>query len=276
MDDEALLALYDRRRECSRSLNAALVGAASKQATLNAGKRLGLVQGGVFVFDNPQEATILSDACVYAVRDATGDNAPQRAARRGDYAAGSPEQEVLSAMSRARFSLFALGDRVPGVWIEAADVLTNQRYRIVDRGLSATPTPLFAARLVVYPEFAMTTGAGMPIAEKAVFERLADAIVEHGITLAALRAPEVSPQLQDEFFYATASHLLREGVLRRTRYIDPTNPEELAALAEDEGGVELGGFSPPQLPVRREGIKVGRNDPCPCGSGRKYKKCHGA
>jgi preprotein translocase subunit SecA len=28
--------------------------------------------------------------------------------------------------------------------------------------------------------------------------------------------------------------------------------------------------------VRREGPKVGRNDPCPCGSGRKYKKCHGA
>ncbi|MDP9120648.1 MAG: SEC-C metal-binding domain-containing protein [Acidobacteriota bacterium] len=22
--------------------------------------------------------------------------------------------------------------------------------------------------------------------------------------------------------------------------------------------------------------KVGRNDPCPCGSGKKYKKCHGA
>ncbi len=22
-------------------------------------------------------------------------------------------------------------------------------------------------------------------------------------------------------------------------------------------------------------IKVGRNDPCPCGSGKKYKKCHG-
>jgi preprotein translocase subunit SecA len=28
--------------------------------------------------------------------------------------------------------------------------------------------------------------------------------------------------------------------------------------------------------VRREEPKVGRNDPCPCGSGRKYKKCHGA
>ena len=28
-------------------------------------------------------------------------------------------------------------------------------------------------------------------------------------------------------------------------------------------------------PVVREGVKVGRNDPCPCGSGKKYKQCHG-
>jgi len=27
---------------------------------------------------------------------------------------------------------------------------------------------------------------------------------------------------------------------------------------------------------RRETPKVGRNDPCSCGSGKKYKKCHGA
>jgi preprotein translocase subunit SecA len=28
-------------------------------------------------------------------------------------------------------------------------------------------------------------------------------------------------------------------------------------------------------PVKRQQAKVGRNDPCPCGSGKKYKKCHG-
>ena len=28
-------------------------------------------------------------------------------------------------------------------------------------------------------------------------------------------------------------------------------------------------------PQRREMPKVGRNDPCPCGSGKKYKHCHG-
>ncbi len=32
----------------------------------------------------------------------------------------------------------------------------------------------------------------------------------------------------------------------------------------------------PQATVVRKGEKVGRNDPCPCGSGKKYKKCHGA
>lgn len=35
-------------------------------------------------------------------------------------------------------------------------------------------------------------------------------------------------------------------------------------------GVQIAG-----PPVRREEPKVGRNDPCPCGSGQKYKKCHG-
>ena len=35
------------------------------------------------------------------------------------------------------------------------------------------------------------------------------------------------------------------------------------------------GKPPPNKPVRLEGPKIGRNDPCHCGSGKKYKKCHG-
>jgi len=31
----------------------------------------------------------------------------------------------------------------------------------------------------------------------------------------------------------------------------------------------------PAQPFVRAGQKVGRNDPCPCGSGKKYKQCHG-
>jgi len=36
-----------------------------------------------------------------------------------------------------------------------------------------------------------------------------------------------------------------------------------------------GGGDAKQPAQRRTGEKVGRNDPCPCGSGKKYKKCHG-
>jgi hypothetical protein len=32
----------------------------------------------------------------------------------------------------------------------------------------------------------------------------------------------------------------------------------------------------PLAPYRRAAPKLGRNDPCFCGSGRKFKKCHGA
>jgi preprotein translocase subunit SecA len=31
----------------------------------------------------------------------------------------------------------------------------------------------------------------------------------------------------------------------------------------------------PKVIVRRDTPKVGRNDPCPCGSGKKFKHCHG-
>jgi preprotein translocase subunit SecA len=37
-----------------------------------------------------------------------------------------------------------------------------------------------------------------------------------------------------------------------------------------------GGSAESSTAPRRTGDKVGRNDPCPCGSGKKYKKCHGA
>lgn len=41
--------------------------------------------------------------------------------------------------------------------------------------------------------------------------------------------------------------------------------------------VNLDDFNIPEhIPIRRESPKIGRNDSCPCGSGKKYKKCCGA
>ncbi len=52
---------------------------------------------------------------------------------------------------------------------------------------------------------------------------------------------------------------------------------ELAEFKRDKDGSWLfydGKLVKPE-PFKREGPKVGRNDPCPCGSGKKFKKCCG-
>ena len=55
---------------------------------------------------------------------------------------------------------------------------------------------------------------------------------------------------------------------------DETNstpaPEQQAAAAPPPRR------APQPAPVKREQPKIGRNDLCPCGSGEKFKKCHGA
>jgi preprotein translocase subunit SecA len=59
------------------------------------------------------------------------------------------------------------------------------------------------------------------------------------------------------------------------------NKEEIDAIGDDYAANEKDYFDPSggsatvtQEPIR-VGPKVGRNDPCPCGSGKKYKSCHG-
>ena len=51
--------------------------------------------------------------------------------------------------------------------------------------------------------------------------------------------------------------------------------ENLLSTARAEEGKPVEGQAAVKTIVREE-PKIGRNDPCPCGSGKKYKKCHGA
>ncbi len=48
--------------------------------------------------------------------------------------------------------------------------------------------------------------------------------------------------------------------------------DEALGLADAEAGAAA---ASPVMPFEREGMKIGRNEPCPCGSGKKYKQCHG-
>jgi len=63
---------------------------------------------------------------------------------------------------------------------------------------------------------------------------------------------------------STSADELEEAFMRRKR-----RELEQARMAGS-------GEAQPVQQVVRGQEKVGRNDPCPCGSGKKYKKCHGA
>ena len=55
--------------------------------------------------------------------------------------------------------------------------------------------------------------------------------------------------------------------------IDDVSAENTGAQ-ENPKAAGVAGESAEQ-PFVREGKKVGRNEPCPCGSGKKFKQCHG-
>ncbi|MBP7341181.1 MAG: preprotein translocase subunit SecA [Smithellaceae bacterium] len=52
--------------------------------------------------------------------------------------------------------------------------------------------------------------------------------------------------------------------------------EEIRQKQKQDYVLSRGEDTPAKQTIKREGAKVGRNDPCPCGSGKKYKKCCGA
>jgi preprotein translocase subunit SecA len=60
------------------------------------------------------------------------------------------------------------------------------------------------------------------------------------------------------------------------RYQHADYEEALANGGNGGGGDTAVAAAPPKaVPFARAGEKIGRNDPCPCGSGKKYKQCHG-
>jgi preprotein translocase subunit SecA len=69
----------------------------------------------------------------------------------------------------------------------------------------------------------------------------------------------------------TVEHLFRVQMVRQE-----TPPPPVSAVFPKSQEMQLNrGESPQDRTVHREAKKVGRNDLCTCGSGKKYKKCHG-
>jgi preprotein translocase subunit SecA len=76
-------------------------------------------------------------------------------------------------------------------------------------------------------------------------------------------------------------HLVRPEPRRQLFYpmpVDPMDPSIIGQpLVDDMGSFRPNGgngHGAADLSGAKGAPKIGRNDPCPCGSGKKYKKCH--
>ena len=80
-----------------------------------------------------------------------------------------------------------------------------------------------------------------------------------------------------ELFQEMISRIKEEtlGILYRIQISEPQNIADLQQPKEQELVFSSGDEPAKKNPVKRTQKKVGRNAPCPCGSGKKYKKCCG-
>ncbi|MBI4142964.1 preprotein translocase subunit SecA [Candidatus Uhrbacteria bacterium] len=192
-------------------------------------------------------------------------------------AAESRTQLVTTLVSAARAAIDGLRNRIPDdasfrmiirsvilraidqLWIEHLDAIDHLRHGIGLRGYGQRD-PLVEYKREAYRLFtellaliqrdivAALCHAAPAMEAQSVFER-------RGIQLSGAQK-EMERGRSVDF---SSPHREGEGVGHRTS----TPPKRLA-------DVQVMNEPPDGIP------KVGRNDPCPCGSGKKYKKCHGA
>jgi preprotein translocase subunit SecA len=118
---------------------------------------------------------------------------------------------------------------------------------------------------------------------EAMMQRFQEDTVRYLYLMQILERPrEPEAQAQPEPQEASPAHRDGEGNGRRPRMVSTSADElEEAFLRRKRRELEQarmagGGEAQQVQQVVRGQEKVGRNDPCPCGSGKKYKKCHGA
>ena len=112
--------------------------------------------------------------------------------------------------------------------------------------------------------------------------------LKEGINLRGYGQKDPLNEYKRESFelFADMKTRFEDSVIKNLFRVEPVSEEELAERRRRmvEQMKSRFRFSAPAKTsdqarprtVKRQGRKVGRNEPCPCGSGKKYKKCHGA
>jgi len=265
-----LLAQYRRLREVGKQLSHKLVESLDRDAIHESGRWLGILRRGILVFDTEDMASVLMDYAIHHYIAPDGRNAVQRYLELSPPPADSEELAVLRARINIRYSLFQVAGVFPGFGLEMEDLLRRDRLLAIDVGLSnsAQPGSVLASNVVCPGSFWMTAGAGLPVSAD-VLETLARPIDRaFGTKPAGFRALDRARQA--ELAALVIRTCLQKGMGERVAYEDPGSQRGRPHFGP-EGRRALGPIEP--VPARSRETRVGRNDPCPCGSGKKYKNC---
>ncbi|MDA8792477.1 preprotein translocase subunit SecA [Bacteriovoracaceae bacterium] len=114
--------------------------------------------------------------------------------------------------------------------------------------------------------------------------------LKEGINLRSYGQKDPLVEYKREAFelYEAMRTRIKQTVLERLFRVRMYTPEEIdelkrqheemlqAQLDAHKHQQELNQKGSKKEPIKRGKVKVGRNDPCPCGSGKKFKQCHGA
>jgi len=106
-----------------------------------------------------------------------------------------------------------------------------------------------------------------------MMEAVGDDFVKYIMHLDVVVEPAETPQLRNVQYSAPEDPVQGSGSMREAAAFQPA-----AMAAEPEAATAVAVEDPPEMApvVKSDHEKLGRNDPCWCGSGKKFKRCHGA
>jgi hypothetical protein len=248
---------YKRLRSLSKDLNHRMVQTIPHKTVPAVGEAIGILHKGVLVFETEDMSGVLMDCCLYDW-PLEGKSRVQQYAETHTLAPGSDEHELLQAYLRAEYRILVPQARWRGAGVYFADAFSEDQFFVMDIGLSQSPLDpemALASRIIPLGGYWMTGGVGLPMtpeARETAYRRLAAEGVLVDGTITDRRRMAL----------LTVRACLETGAAKHVAY---ENPGSLARRNDTAGHAP-----------RRSGPAPGRNDPCPCGSGKKHKKCCGA
>ncbi len=237
-------------------MNDRLANSVPKQTLDECGRILGFVHKGTLVFETEDEVALLMDYCIYYPQP-DGSNQVTRFLETSPPPADSDEMRTLQAMTHAYYSLFQIKDLVRGVGVEVRDVLRDETGFIADIGLgsSARPNMMMATRVIPTDDFLTTGGAALPVDASAA-SRIIKALGQTIFNPGAFDFKRITPQQEAKLAALIIRECRSTGMTSHIAYAEPGGPAGVGSRV-----------------TRRR--RVGRNEPCPCGSGKKFKMCCG-